>query len=61
MSISRIVAKHPGGSRCPIESCKLDDGRIVYHRQACDMADKGEIEGVVTFTTKDNEVGLSRL
>ena len=59
--MNRIVAKHPGGSRGPIESYKLDDGRIVSHRQACDMADKGEIEGVVTFTTKDNEVGLSRL
>ena len=59
--MSRIVAKHSGGNRGPIESYKLDDGRIVSHRQACDMADKGEIEGVVTFTTKGNEVGLSRL
>lgn len=59
--MSRIVAKHPGGSRCHIESYKLDDGRIVSHRQACDMADKGEIEGGATFTTRDNEVGLSRL
>ena len=59
--MSRIVAKHSGGSRGPIESYKLDDGRIISHRQACDMADKCEIEGVATFTTRDNEVGLSRL
>ena len=61
MSISRIVAKHSGGSRGPIESYKLDDGRIVSHRQACGMADKGEIEGGAIFTTRDNKVGLSRL
>ena len=59
--MSRIVAKHSGGSRGPIESYELDNGHIVSYRQACDMADKGEIEGVATFTTRDNEVGLSRL
>ena len=56
--MNKIVAKHSGGSRGPIESYKLDDGRIVSHRQACDMADRGEIEGVATFTTRDNGVGL---
>ena len=56
--MSKIVAKHSGGSRGPIEAYKLDDGRIVSHRQACDMADRGEIEGVAIFTTRDNEIGL---
>lgn len=56
--MSKIVAKHSGGSRGPIESYKLDDGRVVSHREACDMADRGEIEGVATFTTRDNEIGL---
>ena len=56
--MSKIVAKHSGGSRGPIEKYKLDDGRVLTHDEAVQACLNGEIEGVATFTTRDGGVGI---
>lgn len=56
--VSKIVAKHSGGSRGPIEKYKLDDGRILTHDEAVTACTNGELEGISTFTTRDGGVGL---
>lgn len=56
--MSKIIATRSSSKRGPIEQYKLDDGRILSHQEACDACDRGEIEGVATFTTRDGGTGL---
>lgn len=55
--MSKIVAvsHNETGS---IESYKLDDGRVLNRDQAVDATNKGEIEGVSTFMTRNGDMAI---
>ena len=49
--MSRIIAvRH--GEEDSLEMFKTDDGRILNREQAVNLADKGILEGVSSFTTR---------
>lgn len=52
--MSKVTAVRHGvdGS---IELYKLDDGRTMNRLEICDVTNKGQIEGVSTFTTRDGD------
>lgn len=56
--MSKIIATHSSKNRGPIEKYKLDDGRILTHDEAVSAVERGEIEGVATFTTRDGGTGI---
>lgn len=56
--MARIIAKRSTTERGPIDSYKLDDGRVLSHQEACDACNRGELEGVTTFTTRNGGTGL---
>lgn len=41
-----------------LESYKLDNGQILNRDQAVDMANKGQLEGVSTFTTRNGDMAI---
>lgn len=52
--MSRIVAvRH--GENDTIDLYKTDDGQVLDRVQAVDLADKGQLEGVSSFGTRDGD------
>lgn len=52
--MSKIVAvKHGENGR--LEAYKTDDGRVLSRVEAVDAANKGQLEGVSSFTTRDGD------
>lgn len=41
-----------------LESFQLEDGRVLNRDQAVDAADKGEIAGVSSFTTRNGDKAI---
>ena len=52
--MSKVVAVRHGNDGS-IELYKLDDGTVMNRRDICDAANRGLIEGVSTFTTRDGD------
>ena len=52
--MSKVVAKRTGENGA-IDFYKLDDGRVLNRQEAVQAADKGELEGVSSFTTRDGD------
>lgn len=55
--MSRIVAKRTGENGA-IDLYKLDDGTTLNRMQAVEAADKGQLEGVSSFTTRDGDKAI---
>ena len=55
--MSKVIAKRTGETGA-IEEYKLDDGRILTCDQIVDEANKGKIEGVSSFTTRDGDMSV---
>lgn len=55
--MSKIVAVRHGESGV-IDAYKTDDGRILSRVDAVDAANKGELEGVASFTTRDGGMSI---
>ncbi|MCM1215059.1 MAG: DUF3892 domain-containing protein [Lachnospiraceae bacterium] len=55
--MSRIVAVRHGEDRT-IDAYKTDDGRILTKVEAVDVANRGELEGVASFTTRDGDMSI---
>lgn len=52
--MSRVVAvRH--GEEGGIELYRLDNGQVLDRKQICEAANKGEVEGISTFTTRDGD------
>lgn len=55
--MSKIVAvKH--GENGNIEAYKTDDGKILSRVEAVDAANKGQLQGVSSFTTRDGDMAI---
>lgn len=52
--MSKVVAVRHGNDGS-IELYKLDDGTVMNRLDICDAANRGLIEGVSTFTTRDGD------
>lgn len=52
--MSRVVAVRHGNDGS-IVLYKMDDGTIMNRLEICDAANRGLIEGVSTFTTRDGD------
>lgn len=55
--MSKIVAKRTGENGA-IDMYKLDDGTVLNRVDAVDAADKGKLEGVSSFTTRDGDKAI---
>lgn len=55
--MSRIVAVRHGETG-GIDAYKTDDGRILSRADAVDAANKGELEGVASFMTRDGDASI---
>lgn len=55
--MSKIVAvKH--GEDGTIEAYKTEDGKILSRVEAVDAANKGQLQGVSSFTTRDGDMAI---
>ncbi len=55
--MSRIIAvRH--GEEGNLELFKTDDGRLLNREQAVNLADKGILEGVSSFTTRNGDSAI---
>lgn len=41
-----------------ISEYKLDDGKVISREEAVSMANKGQLEGVSSFTTRDGDMSI---
>lgn len=55
--MSKIAAVRHGESG-GIDAYKTDDGRVLSRVDAVDAANKGELEGVASFTTRDGDMSI---
>ena len=55
--MSRIVAVRHGEAGT-IDSYKTDDGRVLSKVEAVDAANKGELDGVASFSTRDGDMAI---
>lgn len=55
--MSKIVAVRHGENNT-IDSYKVDDGRVLTKLEAVDAANRGELQGVATFTTRDGDMAI---
>ena len=55
--MSKIVAVRHGETGS-IEAYKTDDGRVLERYEAVDAANKGELEGVASFMTRDGDQAI---
>lgn len=55
--MTKIIAVRHGETNT-IESYRTEDGRILSRVEAVDMANKGELEGVHSFTTRDGDAAI---
>lgn len=55
--MSKIVAVRHGEDGS-ISSYKTDDGQVYDRETAVSMANKGELEGVSSFTTRDGSLAI---
>lgn len=57
MDMSKIVAVRHGETGA-IEAYKTDDGRELERYEAVDAANRGELEGVSSFMTRDGDMAI---
>lgn len=55
--MSRIVAVSHD-EKGTLDSYKLDNGQIINRDQAVDMANKGQLEGVSSFMTRNGDMAI---
>lgn len=55
--MNKIVAvRH--GENGSISEYKLDNGTVISREEAVSMANKGQLEGVSSFTTRDGDMSV---